>query len=88
MKDDPEAIKADLAVLIGEARASGKWLWCHYQNLWFSPDDLATQNANSKFLWGPVNWRLRDPAEHVAELAREAANAQDTLNRFKTRIGV
>jgi hypothetical protein len=65
-------IETDLQDLIKEARASGKWLWCHYQDLWFSPDQLAEQNRNGKFLWARVNWKLRDPAERVAEARARA----------------
>lgn len=61
--------------LIAQARREGKWLWCHYQDLWFSPDQLASENAAGRFMWGPVNWRLRDPNErlHEADLRIEAA---------------
>lgn len=67
---------SDLAMqlhdLIEQARAERKWLWCRYQDLWFSPDQLQEQNRNGKFLWGPVNWQLRDPAERIAEAKRRA----------------
>lgn len=77
-----EAVAAELAELIGNAKAEGKWLWCNYQDLWFSPDELAAQNANGKFLWGAVNWRLRDPAERV----REAEERRDAAQREVDRV--
>ena len=53
----------ELNALIDKAEAEGKWLWCHYQDLWFSPAQLREENRNGKFRWGPVNWKLRDPQE-------------------------
>lgn len=61
-----------LNALIDKAKAEGKWLWCHYQDIWFSPAQLREQNANGKFRWGAVNWKLRDPQERVAEARRRA----------------
>lgn len=35
--------KADLAALIDDAEAAGKWLYSPSQNLWFSPRQLREQ---------------------------------------------
>jgi hypothetical protein len=64
-----------LKELIEQARKEGKWLWCHYQDLWFSPDQLEAENAAGKFRWGPVNWKLRDPQERLSEAERRLASA-------------
>ena len=71
-------VTAILAPLIQQARDEGKWLWCHYQDLWFSPDELAKHNAAGRFAWGPVNWKLRDPHERLreAEARRDAAQRE------------
>lgn len=52
-----------LTALILQARAEGKWLWVSYQDLWFTPDELARDNARGAFRWAPENFRLRDPSE-------------------------
>lgn len=80
-------VAAMLAPLIEQARAEGKWLWCNYQDIWFSPDELAKQNANGKFLWGPVNWKLRDPKERLTEAERRASDAQREVDRIRSQIG-
>lgn len=76
-------VAAMLRPLIEQARAEGKWLWCHYQDLWFSPDDLAAQNAKGSFCWGPVNWELRDPQERVSEAKRRADAAAAEYQRIR-----
>jgi len=53
--------------LIGRARQEGKWLWCRYHGLWFSPDQLEAENAAGRFRWGPESWKLRDPKEYLTE---------------------
>lgn len=64
-----------LQPLITQARKEGKWLHSRYQNVWFSPDELEAANQEGRFLWGAVNWALRDPHEMVqkqAEILKEA----------------
>lgn len=64
--------------LIVQARKEGKWLQSQYLNIWFSPDELEAANREGRFLWGAVNWRLRDPNEIVqeqAEILKEAERA-------------
>ena len=77
-----------LKQLIDQARHEGKWLHCTYQDLWFRPDELAAENANGRFLWGPVNWTLRDPSEHIAKLQRDIKAKEDELARFRTRAAL
>lgn len=73
--------------LIDEARGNGKWLWCSYQDLWFSPDQLEAENANGKFRWGPVNWKLRDPGERLSEAKERTARALREEVRIASLIG-
>ena len=81
-----DEVKAELAPLIEQARAEGLWLWCHYQDLWFSPDELQAQNAKGKFLWGAVNWMLRDPQERVKQAAAAAQRAANELARVRASV--
>lgn len=88
MSDDPNAIKEMLKPLIAEARASGQWLYTSYHGLWFSPDDLEKENANGKFLWGAVNWRLRDPLEHLTEAETRLKAATMERDRIRQKVMV
>lgn len=81
-----EEIRESLAPLIEKARNEGKWLWCAYQDLWFSPDSLEKSNAEGKFLWGPINWHLRNPSEKLAEAEKRAAFAVAEANRIRELI--
>ena len=72
--------------LIDQARREGKWLWCHYQDLWFSPAQLEKENAEGRFRWGPVNWKLRDPIERLGEAERRVSEAMDERNRIAKEI--
>ena len=72
--------------LIEQARSEGKWLFTAYQGLWFSPDELVAKQANGHFRWGPTNWKLRDPQEHLAELAAAASAATRDADSVRKRI--
>ncbi len=78
--------KQDLADLIVRARREGKWLWCHYQNLWFSPDQLAAENAKGSFVWGVCNWELRDPIERLREAESNVTRAETEVARVRAEI--
>lgn len=65
--DERANILASLAPLFDKARAEGLWFWSSYQDMWFSPDELAKLQAQGSFVWGVANWKLRDPHEYLAE---------------------
>lgn len=79
-------IEALMAPLLAEAERTGKWLYCGYQSLWFSPRQLREAQANGKFRWGPVNWKMRDPRERLEEAKRNLAVAQDEVARISWEI--
>jgi hypothetical protein len=72
--------------LIKQARAEGKWLWCHYQDIWFSPDQIELEQSQGRFRWGPVNWKLRDPKERLQEAERRRDAAQAEVERVAQQI--
>lgn len=78
--------REDLKALIEQARNEGKWLWCAYQDLWFSPDQLSAENANGKFVWGVVNWKLRDPKEQLIEAETRLERARKERDRIAKSI--
>lgn len=72
--------------LIAEAKRQNKWVFCHYQRLWFSPDELAVQRRKGRFLWGPQNFEIRDPAEGIAERRKAVCDAEAALEEFKQDV--
>lgn len=75
-----------MKALFQKARDEGKWFWCVYQGLWFSPDELEAYQNQGKFCWGAVNWKLRDPQTHIAALKRRIEQAEEELSNFKRRL--
>lgn len=69
----------EMNTLIDKAEAEGKWLHCSYQDLWFSPDELRTAQAQGRFRWGVVNWTLRNPQEYVDQASIKLAAAHEHL---------
>lgn len=84
---DAAAILKSLEPLFREARAKGLWFYCTYQQLWFSPDELAKEHAKGTFIWGPVNWMLRNPKELLTQLEGEIRAAQERYEYAKARVG-
>jgi len=82
------ALREDLAALCDEAERAGLWLNCSYQDLWFSPAELRAEHTRGKFLWGRVNWHLRDPKEHLEPLDQKNQNAASERQRFSNRAGL
>lgn len=81
-----ENIRESLQPMFQTARREGKWFWCVYQDLWWSPDELKTHQNQGRFVWGPPNWKLRDPWERVHSLERGIEEAKNVLTSFKKRI--
>ena len=76
-----EEVKQELESLCKEAEEKKLWIHCHYQNLWFTPNELRTANADGRFIWGRVNFTLRDPQEKLDEIDRqiERLNSERSL---------
>lgn len=72
--------------LIAQARAEKKWLWGGYHDIWFSPDQLEEQRRLGKFMWGPENWKLRDPTERIEEAQKRRDAAQSEVDRVIDQV--
>lgn len=72
--------------MFDEARKEGLWLYCSYQDLWFSPDELEAAQAEGRFRWGRTNWTLRDPKEKLVGLIRAEASAAQAVIDFRERL--
>lgn len=80
-------ILESLAPLFAEARSKGLWFHGYYQDLWFSPDELAARHAQGRFIWGAANWELRDPGEKLKRLDADAKAAQRAHDEFAANLG-
>lgn len=81
-----EEIIATLDPLFAQARREGLWFYGSYHDIWFSPDELRAHQANGQFVWGAVNWKLRDPRELLASREQAAANTQSSITDTQRRI--
>jgi hypothetical protein len=83
-----ESVAESLRPLIGEARATGMWLYSQSLAgiLWFSPDELAAENAKGKFCWGPINWQLRHPQEYLRQLRIDHKKYMETYENQMDRL--
>lgn len=69
-----------LDALFERARREGLWFFHNgiSGQFWYSPDELQAEQENGKFIWGAVNWQLRDPHDYLrqANAAIEAAHKE------------
>jgi hypothetical protein len=80
------AILLSLQPLFAEARTKKLWFYCKYHSLWFSPAELQAEHDNEKFIWGTVNWELRDPNERITELKDEILFLIDSIYNWRIRM--
>lgn len=76
----------ELDALIAKARDERKWLYCNYQNLWFSPDKLVEFQAGGQFWWGAANWSLRNPMDRLEQFDKEISVLMDERKEFERAI--
>jgi hypothetical protein len=76
----------ELKPLWFKAVAEGLWFHSQYQDLWWSPEDIAKDWAKGAFRWSYVNWELRDPKERLAELTSRRDAAQKALEEFRSKL--
>lgn len=63
------AARSDIFSMLGPLMARAKreklWFWNPLQNLWLSPSQFMAHLKAGQYVWGPDNWRLRDPMEYT-----------------------
>lgn len=77
------AIDESLKPLFEEAEEKGLWFYSIYHGLWFSPSELKESQARGGFRWGAVNWKLRNPQEHLEQLKKKAADAKEEADEVE-----
>ncbi len=86
MEAEAKKVIESLKPMFEEAKARNLWFYTSYQQIWFSPDELAAENKRGKFMWGAVNWELRDPIDGLKALDKKIAEAQAERDRFAARL--
>ena len=81
-----EEILKSLEPLFQEAKNKGFWFYSSYQSIWFSPKELQSEHESGTFIWGAVNWQLRDPKDHIKELKLESISIQKEILDFEERL--
>ena len=79
-------ILESLKPLFKEAQEKNLWFQGNYQCIWFSPPELVAQHLTGLYVWGPENWRLADPFEHLQRLEHARNSAQNEVDKFKLRL--
>ena len=77
---------AEMTAMFEEARAKGLWFFCHYQQIWWTPDELEDQQSRGNFRWAAKNFKLRHPLELQRELIKELSDKQEDLEKFYARL--
>lgn len=84
--DDIREIKRELTDLIEKARTEKLWIYYSSQDMWLSPSSLEKLNAAGRYLWGAVNWQLRNPREQIDEINKRIENFKDRIVDIETEI--
>lgn len=85
MTEKDEVLKS-LEPLFEKAEKEGLYFVSNYQQIWFSPKELKEKHDNNSFLWGAVNWQLRDPSEETERLKEAVEYAKEQLINWETRL--
>lgn len=84
--NEHDKIVESLKPLFKEAREKSLWFHCNYQDLWFSPDELEKHQSNGQFMWGAVNWQLKEPSWKIRELELKKKAIDQEINNFVNRL--
>ena len=75
-----------LEPLFEQAEKEGLWFYSSYQDMWFSPKELRDCHAHGRFIWGAVNWQLRNPQEKIDLLERQKVNIDKQIEEFREEM--
>lgn len=86
MSTQKEKILEELEPLFKEAEEKGLWFWVNYQDLWFSPSELRRNHEMDRYVWGKINWVLRNPHEKILILENTIQQIQQEIRSVRQRI--
>jgi hypothetical protein len=81
-----QSIRELMKPMFAEAEDKGLWFYTSYQGLWFSPKQLRELQDAGRFLWGPVNWQLRQPRERATDAEQAAIVAIAEAKRIAAEV--
>ena len=81
-----DTVIAELRKMIVIAKLNGQFIYCHYQNLWWSPEEFGKELDQNKFRWGRENFQLRDPKQHTVDLDRAIDEAEMNLKEWQYKL--
>jgi hypothetical protein len=84
--DHKEIILEGLKPLFEKARTEKLWFYSRHHDAWFSPNQLEESHKEGRFMWGAINWELRDPTEKIKELDDLIANIEKNKSGFLKEI--
>lgn len=76
----------ELRKMIVIAELNKQFIYCFYQDLWWSPEEFGRALDQGKFRWGRENFQLRDPKQHSAELVRAIDDAEQNLKEWQYKL--
>lgn len=79
-------IKKSLQPLFKKALSEDLWFNSVYQDMWFHPDELRKAQSEGRYIWGPENWKLRNPQERLDQLYEEKRNIDKAIETLKRRM--
>lgn len=88
MNDAKASARIEMRALIAKARAEKKWIYSNTMagEYWWSPDWLEEENTNGRFLWGAINFELRDPQDRVKQAQKRLDEALADYIRIQKEV--
>ncbi len=86
MQESKADIVRTLEPLFQQALENGLWFYNAHHSIWFSPGELIAEIENDKFVWGAVNWELRNPEERIEEIHQEILFQCESLHTWRMRM--
>jgi hypothetical protein len=81
-----EEILKELDPLFEKAEKENLYFYSNYQCIWMSPKKLRQYHKEGSFIWGPVNWQLKDPKVRTEELKERIVSAKKQLKEWELQL--
>ena len=89
-EDNAKDILKTLEPLFTQAEKEGLWFISSYQSILFTPNELREAQAEGRFIWGFVNWKLINPQDEIDRLEKYKVsmikNTNDEIEDIKQRM--
>jgi hypothetical protein len=85
-KQEVTKLRAEFIDMIDRAKKENLFIYCSYQQIWFSPWELEEHHANRKFLWNTRMFQCIDPLVRIQQLKGDIEIAQIRLLHFENLV--